>query len=107
MPYVYLCGNNGEAKRDVAEMATKLGLTVVDKGSLSAAKEVEDFPLQLFPEWRMPLYVAFGLSAFFFLYLVIRDIIYAYVENDEDISYRIMISLANKVKICSSLFSCS
>lgn len=88
-------------------MATKLGLTVVDKGSLSAAKEVEDFPLQLFPEWRMPLYVAFGLAAFFFLYLFIRDIIYAYVENDEDISYRIMISLANKVKICSSLFSCS
>uniref|UniRef100_A0A668TDY4 STEAP family member 4 n=2 Tax=Oreochromis aureus TaxID=47969 RepID=A0A668TDY4_OREAU len=100
---VYLCGNNEEAKRDVAEMATKLGLTVVDKGSLSAAKEVEDFPLQLFPEWRMPLYVAVGLSAFFFLYLLIRDIIYAYVENDEDISYRIMISLANKVSPIMSL----
>uniref|UniRef100_A0A3B4GJ02 Metalloreductase STEAP4-like n=1 Tax=Pundamilia nyererei TaxID=303518 RepID=A0A3B4GJ02_9CICH len=104
---VYLCGNNGEAKRDVAEMATKLGLTVVDKGSLSAAKEVEDFPLQLFPEWRMPLYVAFGLAAFFFLYLVIRDIIYAYVENDEDISYRIMISLANKITPVVSLIMLS
>uniref|UniRef100_A0A3Q4HAT9 STEAP family member 4 n=1 Tax=Neolamprologus brichardi TaxID=32507 RepID=A0A3Q4HAT9_NEOBR len=103
---VYLCGNN-EAKRDVAEMATKLGLTVVDKGSLSAAKEVEDFPLELFPEWRMPLYVAFGLSAFFFLYLVIRDVIYAYVENDEDISYRIMISLANKITPVVSLIMLS
>uniref|UniRef100_A0A3Q4MTF4 STEAP family member 4 n=1 Tax=Neolamprologus brichardi TaxID=32507 RepID=A0A3Q4MTF4_NEOBR len=88
-------------------MATKLGLTVVDKGSLSAAKEVEDFPLELFPEWRMPLYVAFGLSAFFFLYLVIRDVIYAYVENDEDISYRIMISLANKITPVVSLIMLS
>ncbi|KAM9310011.1 metalloreductase STEAP4-like [Pholidichthys leucotaenia] len=94
---VYLCGNNAAAKQAVAEMATKLGLTVVDKGSLSAAGELEDFPLRLFPEWRLPLCVAVGLSAFFFFYLLIRDVIYAYVENDQDISYRILVSLANKV----------
>ncbi|XP_034083918.1 metalloreductase STEAP4-like [Gymnodraco acuticeps] len=94
---VYLCGNSAEAKRAVAEMSTKLGLTVLDKGSLSAAGELEDFPLQLFPEWRLPLRVAVGLTAFFFFYLVIRDVIYGYVEQDKDISYRIMVSLANKV----------
>ncbi|KAJ4930736.1 hypothetical protein JOQ06_025044 [Pogonophryne albipinna] len=65
--------------------------------SLSAAGELEDFPLQLFPEWRLPLRVAVGLTAFFFFYLVIRDVIYGYVEQDKDISYRIMVSLANKV----------
>ncbi|XP_073341469.1 metalloreductase STEAP4 [Pagrus major] len=94
---VFLCGNSAEAKRAVAEMATKLGLTVSDKGSLSAARELEDFPLRLFPEWRLPLSVALGLITFFFFYLLIRDVIYAYVEQGKDISYRIMVSLANKV----------
>ncbi|XP_068994607.1 metalloreductase STEAP4-like, partial [Embiotoca jacksoni] len=94
---VYLCGNSAEAKRAVAEMATKLGLTVLDRGSLSAAGELEDFPLQLFPEWRLPLCVAVGLTAFFFFYLLIRVVIYAYVEQGKDISYQIMASLANKV----------
>lgn len=99
MLQVYLCGNSAEAKQAVAEMATKLGLTVQDRGTLSAARELEDFPLRLFPEWRLPLTVALGLMAFFYFYLLIRDVIYAYVEQGKDISYRIMISLANKVKI--------
>uniref|UniRef100_A0A674MTX9 STEAP family member 4 n=1 Tax=Takifugu rubripes TaxID=31033 RepID=A0A674MTX9_TAKRU len=79
------------------KMATKLGLTVLDRGSLSAARELEDFPLRLFPEWRLPLLVAACLMGFFYFYLLIRDVIYAYVETGQDISYRIMISLANKV----------
>ncbi|CAN9514268.1 unnamed protein product [Ophioblennius macclurei] len=94
---VYLCGDNGEAKGAVAEMAAKLGLAVSDKGSLSAAGELEDFPLRLFPEWRMPLCVAVGLNAFFFVYLLIRDVVYAKVVNGQDNSYRIMVALANKV----------
>uniref|UniRef100_A0A3B3XNT2 Pyrroline-5-carboxylate reductase catalytic N-terminal domain-containing protein n=1 Tax=Poecilia mexicana TaxID=48701 RepID=A0A3B3XNT2_9TELE len=94
---VFLCGESGEAKQAVAHLATKLGLTVLDKGSLSAARELEDFPLKLFPEWRLPLSIAVGLTAFFFFYLLIRDVIYAYVEKKNEISYRIMVSLANKV----------
>ncbi|KAM7383547.1 hypothetical protein PAMP_003189 [Pampus punctatissimus] len=94
---VYLCGNSAEAKQTVAETATKLGFTVLDRGSLSAARELEDFPLQLFPEWRLPLRIAFGLTVFFFFYLLIRDVIYAYVNEKKDISFRIMVSLANKV----------
>ena len=95
---VFLCGDSAEAKQAVRELATRLGLSVLDRGSLSAAREVEDFPLQLFPEWRLPLCIATGLTAFFFFYLLIRDIIYAYVEQDKDISFRIMVSLANKVE---------
>ncbi|CAL8361745.1 unnamed protein product [Arctogadus glacialis] len=94
---VFLCGDKAEAKQKVRELATRLGLSVLDRGSLSAAREVEDFPLQLFPEWRLPLCIATGLTAFFFFYLLIRDVIYAYVEQDKDISFRIMVSLANKV----------
>ncbi|XP_037532903.1 metalloreductase STEAP4 [Nematolebias whitei] len=94
---VYLCGNSSETKQAVADIATKLGFTVLDRGSLSAARELEDFPLQLFPKWRLPIRLAFGLTAFFFFYLVIRDVVYAYVEQRKDISFRIMVSLANKV----------
>uniref|UniRef100_A0A7N6BUI3 STEAP family member 4 n=1 Tax=Anabas testudineus TaxID=64144 RepID=A0A7N6BUI3_ANATE len=94
---VYLCGNNAEAKQAVSVVATKLGFTVLDRGSVSAAKELEDFPLQLFPEWRLPLRLAVGLTAFFFFYLLIRDIISVYIKEKKDISFRIMVSLANKV----------
>lgn len=98
MPQVYLCGNSAEAKETVSEVATKLGLTVLDRGSLTAARELEDFPLQLFPEWRLPLRLAASLAAAFFFYLLIRDVVYAYAEEGKDISFRIMVSLANKVK---------
>ncbi|XP_030251003.1 metalloreductase STEAP4 [Sparus aurata] len=94
---VYLCGNSAEAKEAVSEVATKLGLTVLDRGSLTAARELEDFPLQLFPEWRLPLRLAASLAAAFFFYLLIRDVVYAYAEEGKDISFRIMVSLANKV----------
>ncbi|KAM9851746.1 metalloreductase STEAP4-like [Aulostomus maculatus] len=94
---VYLCGNSSEAKQAVTEVATKLGFTVLDRGSLSVARELEDFPLQLFPEWRLPLLLATGLIAFFYPYLLIRDVVYAYVVDGKDISFRIMVSLANKV----------
>ncbi|XP_059195313.1 metalloreductase STEAP4-like [Centropristis striata] len=94
---VFLCGTGAEAKQAVADVATKLGFTVLDRGSLSAARELEDFPLQLFPEWRLPLRIAVGLTASFFLYVVIRDVVYASVDQGKDISFRIMVSLANKV----------
>ncbi|XP_061918915.1 metalloreductase STEAP4-like isoform X1 [Entelurus aequoreus] len=94
---VYLCGNSAEAKQAVAEVATKMGLTVLDRGSLSAARELEDIPLQLFPEWKLPLQITVGLLAFFFFYLLIREVVYAYVDQGKDISFRIMVSLANKV----------
>ncbi|XP_028325456.1 metalloreductase STEAP4-like [Gouania willdenowi] len=94
---VYLCGNSAEAKQSVAEIAAKLGFTVLDRGSLSAARELEDFPLQLFPEWRLPLRLAVGLTAFFFFYEVIRGIVYTYVDQKKDNSFRIMVSIANKV----------
>lgn len=94
---VYLCGNSPEAKQAVAAISTKLGFTVLDRGSLSAARELEDFPLQLFPEWRLPIRLTIGFTAFFFFYLLTRDVIYARVDQGKDISFRIMVSLANKV----------
>ncbi|KAJ8353914.1 hypothetical protein SKAU_G00214810 [Synaphobranchus kaupii] len=94
---VLLCGDNSEAKQMVVDIAHSLGLTALDKGSLRAAGEIEDYPLQLFPMWKFPVAVATGLTAFFFFYVLARLVIYTAVTDGKDISYRIMVSLANKV----------
>lgn len=94
---VHLCGNDSEAKEAVAAVATKLGLSVLDRGSLSAARQLEDAPLELFPEWRLPVRLAVGLTAVFYLYLLIRDVVFSYVEKNKDVSFRMIVSLANKV----------
>ena len=78
-------------------IAHSLGLTTQDRGSLRAAGEVEDIPLQLFPNWTLPLWITTGLSAFFFAYLLVYDVTYAYVEDGKDNFYRIMIAVPNKL----------
>ncbi|XP_028985203.1 metalloreductase STEAP4 [Betta splendens] len=94
---VHLCGDSAEAKDAVADVAAKLGFGAVDRGAVSAARELEDVPLQLFPQWRLPLRLAAGLTAFFFLYLLLRDVVSKYTSEGKDVSFRIMVSLANKV----------
>ncbi|XP_066484611.1 metalloreductase STEAP4 [Tiliqua scincoides] len=94
---VFVCGNDSKSKEKVMDIIRSLGLTPLDKGSLLAAKEIENYPLQLFPMWRYSIYFALGLSAFFFLYCLIRDVIYSYVEKKKDISFRIAVSIPNKV----------
>ncbi|KAG9341044.1 hypothetical protein JZ751_019798 [Albula glossodonta] len=94
---VLVCGHNYEAKQMVKDIAQNLGFTALDKGSLQAAAELEDYPLQLFPMWRLPVALATGLIVFFFLYLLARDVIYAAVQDGKDISFRVMVSLPNKV----------
>lgn len=81
----------------VVDIAHSLGLTALDKGSLRAAGEIEDYPLQLFPLWRLPMALATGLTAFIFFLVLARDVIYTAVNERKDISFRIMVSLANKV----------
>lgn len=97
IPQVYLCGSSAVAKQAVAEVATKLAFTVQDRGALTAAKELEDFPLQLFPEWRLPLRLALGLVTSIFVYVLVADVVHAAAFQGTDRSFRIMVSLANKV----------
>ncbi|XP_041961814.1 metalloreductase STEAP4-like [Alosa sapidissima] len=93
---VLVCGDDPKAKQAVVDIAHSLGLSAQDRGSLGAAGELEDIPLQLFPNWRLPLWVATGLTAFVLLYLLVHDVTYSYVEKGQDNFYRIMISLPNK-----------
>lgn len=77
---VLLCGEIVGTKKAVAQMAAKLGIAVVDKESLLAAQALDGFPLQLSPEWRMPLQIDGSRAVTFFsLYLMIRNLNNAYV----------------------------
>ncbi|KAM3823321.1 metalloreductase STEAP4 isoform 1-T2 [Vipera latastei] len=94
---VFICGDDRKAKEKVMEIVRSLGLTPLDKGSLLASKEIENYPLQLFPMWRFPIYLSFALSAFIFLYSVVRDIIYNHAENNKDYSFFIAVTIANRI----------
>lgn len=94
---VLVCGNDSKAKEKVMEIVRSLGLTPLDKGSLLATKEIEDYPLQLFPMWKYSIYLSLGLTAFIFIYCLIRDVAYNYVVNNKDFSFFVAISIPNRV----------
>ncbi|XP_068091587.1 metalloreductase STEAP4-like isoform X1 [Hyperolius riggenbachi] len=94
---VFLCGDDSKAKESVMEITRSLGLTPLDQGTLLAAKEIENYPLQLFPIWRLPCYICAGLTIFFFLYCLVIKVIEPSVTKKEDNSYMIMISIANEI----------
>ncbi|XP_040820908.1 metalloreductase STEAP4 [Ochotona curzoniae] len=94
---VCVCGNDSKAKQRVMDVVRNLGLTPLDQGSLLAAKEIENYPLQLFPMWRMPFYLSAVLCVFLFFYCVVRDVIYPYVYEKEDNTFRLAASIPNRV----------
>ncbi|XP_029444685.1 metalloreductase STEAP4 [Rhinatrema bivittatum] len=94
---VFVCGDDQKSKQMVMDIVRTLGLTPLDQGSLLVAKEVENYPLQLFPMWRLPIYIATCLTVFVFLYCLLTDVIYTYVLEGRDISFRTAISIPNKV----------
>uniref|UniRef100_A0A8C3KH67 STEAP4 metalloreductase n=1 Tax=Calidris pygmaea TaxID=425635 RepID=A0A8C3KH67_9CHAR len=94
---VFVCGDDMEAKQMVMDIVRALGLTPVDQGSLLAAQEIENYPLQLFPMWKFPILLSLGLTAFFFFYCLIRDVIYPYVCENKDLSFFIAISIPNRI----------
>ncbi|XP_004676720.1 PREDICTED: metalloreductase STEAP4 [Condylura cristata] len=94
---VFVCGNDSKAKQRVMDIVRTIGLTPLDQGSLTAANEIENYPLQLFPMWRFPFYLSAALCLFFFFYSVVRDVIYPYVHNMEDNTFRLVVSIPNRV----------
>ncbi|KAM4874318.1 metalloreductase STEAP4 [Thomomys bottae] len=94
---VFVCGNDRNAKQRVMDIVRTLGLTPLDQGYLVAAKEIENYPLQLFPMWRLPFYLSAALVVFFFFYCILRDVIYPYVNEKQDTTFRLAVSIPNRV----------
>ncbi|KAG8443179.1 hypothetical protein GDO86_011837 [Hymenochirus boettgeri] len=94
---VFVCGNDMKSKQTVMDIVRTLGLTPLDQGSLLAASEVENYPLQLFPMWKLPLLICAAFTILIFLYCTLTEVIYPRVETKEDTSYLIAISIPNRV----------
>ncbi|KAM5255969.1 metalloreductase STEAP4 [Ctenodactylus gundi] len=94
---VFVCGNDSKAKQRVMDIAHTIGLTPLDQGSLVAASKIENYPLQLFPMWRFPFYLSAVLCVFFFFYCVTTEVVYYYVHKKEDNTFRLAISIPNRI----------
>ncbi|NWV15007.1 STEA4 Metalloreductase, partial [Ptilonorhynchus violaceus] len=94
---VFVCGDDVEAKQMVMNIVRALGLTPLDKGSLLAAQEIENYPLQLFPMWKFPMVLSLGLTVFFFFYCLALDVIYAYIYENNNFSFFIVYTIPNHV----------
>ncbi|NXJ08383.1 STEA4 Metalloreductase, partial [Odontophorus gujanensis] len=94
---VFVCGDDTEAKQMVMDIVRALGLTPLDQGSLLAAQEIENYPLQLFPMWKLPIFLSLGLTAFFFFYSLVHDVIYPSVYENKDYSFFLAITIPNRI----------
>ncbi|KAM9102524.1 metalloreductase STEAP4-like, partial [Sarcophilus harrisii] len=92
---VFLCGDDKESKQRVMNISRTLGLTPLDHGSLVAAREIENYPLQLFPMWKFPLYLSGALFIFYFIYFSLRSILYPYVNKNTDRTFVLALSVFN------------
>ncbi|XP_048390382.1 metalloreductase STEAP3 [Stegostoma tigrinum] len=97
---VLICSDSHEAKYLVTEMARNMGFIPVDMGSLSAAKEIENLPLRLFPSWKIPVLIALGLFIFFYIYNFITSVIHPYVVKGQNKFYKIPVELVNATLPC-------
>ncbi|XP_036617479.1 metalloreductase STEAP4 [Trichosurus vulpecula] len=94
---VFVCGDDKESKQRVMDIARTLGFTPMDQGSLKAAREIENYPLQLFPMWKFPLYLSAALCIFYFVYCLLREVIYPYVHEGKDNTFFLAISIPNRI----------
>ncbi|XP_020843119.1 metalloreductase STEAP4 [Phascolarctos cinereus] len=93
----FVCGDDKEAKQRVMDIGRSIGLTPMDQGSLKAAKEIENYPLQLFPMWKFPLYLSAALCVFYFVYCMLREVIYPYIQEEKDNTFFLAISIPNRI----------
>jgi len=77
---VPIASDSGSAKVIVASFLASLGLDHVDMGGLSAARRIENLPLNLFPSWRLPLCISTLVWIFVYVLTFSR---YHFCEHDE------------------------
>ncbi|XP_064614939.1 metalloreductase STEAP4-like isoform X2 [Liolophura sinensis] len=68
---VLIAGSDMEAKDIVSRLATNMGFHPVDTGSLKAAREIENYNLRLFPEWRGAAFVTVAIFNLWLIYVIL------------------------------------
>jgi len=65
---VFVAGDDRDARESVTMMVRAAGFTPVDTGLLVTARTIEDIPVSVFTQWRVPFYI--HLAIFIFLYIL-------------------------------------
>jgi len=65
---VYVAGDDREARDLVSTVVRSAGFTPVDMGLLVSARTIEDIPVSVFSQWRIPFLI--HLAIFVFLYIL-------------------------------------
>ncbi|KAF7241942.1 Metalloreductase STEAP3 [Varanus komodoensis] len=97
---VFICCDNQEAKRTVAEIAHTLGFIPVDMGCLFSAREIESIPLRLLPAWKIPVFLALGLFLCFYTYNFIRQVLHPYIWDKKNKFYKMPVEVINTTLPC-------
>ncbi|XP_028663800.1 metalloreductase STEAP3-like [Erpetoichthys calabaricus] len=97
---VFICSDNRDASAKVCQIARTMGFIPVDMGSLSCARDIESFPLRLFPSWKKPFLVSFGLFIFFYFYNFIISVLHPYLTKNQNAFYKMPIELMNVTLPC-------
>ncbi|ESP05319.1 hypothetical protein LOTGIDRAFT_208339 [Lottia gigantea] len=67
---VFIAGDNEEARGTVCRIARDMGFNPSDLGVLTSSRKIENFVLNLFPGWKVPLFLTFGIFNLWCLYIV-------------------------------------
>jgi len=69
---VFLAGDDTESKDRVSGLVRGAGFTPVDLGGIQAARTIEDIPVSVFPQWRVPFVIHLCIFAFFYVLSFIK-----------------------------------
>lgn len=92
---VLVCSDSSSARSSVAQLCRSMGFHPVDMGGLSAAREIENTPLYLFPSWRRPSLCTSALFLFFYLYNFLRDVLHPYLLAGKSAFYKLPVETVN------------
>jgi len=75
-----IAGDHQKGKQAVVELLDKAGYHVSDMGGLEQSRLIENMPLALFTEWKIPFLISVTLWIFFYFLTFCR---YHFVSNNE------------------------
>ncbi|CAF4492712.1 unnamed protein product, partial [Didymodactylos carnosus] len=89
---VFIAGDNQFARETVSSIARDMGFEPVNIGALRAARKIELYVLSLFPQWKMPLIIAFTVFTLWLLYIIY----YNFIDQKNFGWHQIFICVLNK-----------
>uniref|UniRef100_A0A8C5Q3C6 STEAP3 metalloreductase n=1 Tax=Leptobrachium leishanense TaxID=445787 RepID=A0A8C5Q3C6_9ANUR len=92
---VLICSDSSDAKSRVVSIARRMGFIPVDMGALCSACDIENMPLRLLPQWKIPVVLTVYLFVFFYCYNFVRGVLHPYFAENKNTFYKIPIDLVN------------